>query len=348
MYIYSAAYSELLISKGILTSNYAKLREYIGGDFISVVKANAYGLGVKHIAKVLFEAGQNNFAVANLAEGIVLRKLLGESPKIFILGSVDIRDFHIANKFNLIIPIISLEYFKQFCNAKLKANKVYLQVDTGMNRLGVKCSKSAINGVIAYFVDCNMEFFGVFSHFALGDNKYISRKQISKLNGLNIPHLSFSASSATAKDYKIDETKRIGLAMFGYGTLADKLGLKTIASLQTKIIRLEEAKAHERVGYNRYYIDKDCYLATIPLGYADGLKRSYLGQNVKIGKKLYPIISICMDMAIVKVDRAVKLSDKVIIFDNNLSLERLAKADKTIVYECLTSLGDRIQRKIYQ
>ncbi len=345
MYCYSSEYSRLLISAGKLAENYRKIKAYVGGDFISVLKANAYGLGVKQIAKTLNFAGQNLFAVATFKEGIYLRKLLGDKPEIFIFGAVDEKDFTIANKFNLIVPIFSLEFFERLKCAKISPKKVYLQVDTGMNRLGLKCDKTSINQAIAYFTENKFEFFGVFSHFALGKNEDISYKQINKLKGLNISALSFSASDASAKNYNLEETKRIGLAMFGLGELAEKLNLQTIASLQTRIVRLESVKTGERVGYNRYFIDKDGYLATIPLGYADGIKRSYVGEMVRINKFLYPIVSVCMDMSIIKVDKNVKLSDKVIIFDKDLKLERLAKADNTIVYECLTSLGGRIIRK---
>ncbi len=344
--MYNSEYSNLLISAGKLKENYRKIKTYVGGgDFISVVKANAYGLGVKQIAKTLNLAGQNMFAVATLKEGIYLRKRLGDKPKIFIFGAVDERDFIASNKFKLIVPIISLDFLERLKQTKISPKKVYLQVDTGMNRLGLKCDKETINQAIAYLTKNKFEFFGVFSHFALGKNEDISHRQISRLKGLDISALSFSASDATAKNYDLKEIKRIGLAMLGFGELAEKLNLKTIASLKTKIIRLERAKTAERVGYNRYFVDKDCYLATIPLGYADGIKRSYVGEMVRINRCLYPIVSICMDMSIIKVDKNVKMSDKVIIFDKDLKLERLAKADNTIVYECLTSLGGRIIRK---
>lgn len=337
-----------MIDKAALVTNYRKIKNYIGGDFISVVKANAYGLGVKEIAKTLFAAGQSMFAVANLKEGIYLRKLLGSAPQIFILGAIDTRDFNIANKFSLILPIISTEYFKRLKTSEIKPKQVYLQIDTGMNRLGFKSDKNTVNQAIAYLVtNKEVEFYGVFSHFAKGENEQISREQIKLLEGISIQNLSFSASGAAAKDYRLKELKRIGLGLFGYGALSEKLCLKTAVSLQSTVVRIVFAKAGERVGYNRYFLGNDCYLATIPLGYADGLKRSYLNQNVRINKRYYKIISICMDMAIIKVDKSVKVGNNVIIFDKDLKIERLAKADNTIVYECLTSLGNRICRKVY-
>lgn len=347
MRIYSGEYNRLFIDKAALLENYKKIRKFAGGEFISVVKANAYGLGVKHLAKTLFVAGQNTFAVANLKEGIYLRRLLGSTPQIYILGAVDIRDVYLANKFKLIIPIISKEFFESVKSAKTKPELVYLQVDTGMNRLGLKCGKNAVNQVIDYLDNDNqIKFLGVFSHFAKGENESISREQIKLLGGINIKALSFSASDASAKDYPLKEIKRIGLALFGYGVLAEKLQLKSVVSLRSRVVRIAYAKKGERVGYNRYFLDRDCSLATVPLGYADGLKRSYVGQSVRINKREYKIISICMDMAIIKADKGVKVGDSVVIFDSDLKIERLAKADNTIVYECLTSLGNRIYRKV--
>ena len=143
---------------------------------------------------------------------------------------------------------------------------------------------------------------------------------------------------------------RIGIGMIGESSNKSiKKQLQNSVSFKTVVSQISEVKTGESVGYSRKYkAEHDTRIATIPVGYADGIPRLVGNKvgNVGINKKLCPIVgNVCMDMMMINVENAtVKEGDPVVIFNSHPTLEEFAKYCNTITYEVLTSISPRVKR----
>ena len=171
----------------------------------------------------------------------------------------------------------------------------------------------------------------------LGEIKYIHANASNGI--LNYPESNFNLV-------------RPGIIMYGYKSSEDtyeKIDIKPVATLKSKITFLKEVEANTSIGYGRSFVtERNSFIATVPLGYADGFRRTFSnGWKVMINGKLVPIVGkICMDSFMVDVtDVEASLGDDVIIWDNeNISLDALATKCDTINYEILCTIGNRVPR----
>ena len=209
---------------------------------------------------------------------------------------------------------------------------------------------------------------GLYTHFSSADtDDEYTKKQISKFKEYynilikefpNLKYIHTSASNGLV-NYNIDITNAIrpGIIMYGYPSydeILNKIDLKPTTKLITKISYLKEIPANESVSYNQTYkTNKITKIATIGIGYADGLRRSLSNKgNVIIDNTLCPIIgNVCMDSILVDVTHLqnVSIGDKVYIYDNELvTLEDIAKICNTINYEILSNISERVPRVYIQ
>ncbi|MGN1227810.1 MAG: alanine racemase, partial [Christensenellales bacterium] len=222
-----------------------------------------------------------------------------------------------------------------------------IKIDCGMHRLGfndIEDFKKALHII----KKCkSIKLAGVFTHFAeSNETYYIEKKQIFdkylRLCPANIiKHCSNSlASRFNSLQY---DMVRVGLSLYGYG----ESKLKKVLQVKSKVISVRKVKGGEYIGYSGgYKCDKDCIIATVFLGYYDGINRKLSNKCfVKINNQNYKIVgNICMDMFMVLVDETVKVGDEVIVFDD---ADYWAKIIDTIPYEILTSLkSERCEIKI--
>ena len=331
---------------------------------MAMVKAYSYGLGGYEIAEFLQHHHIDYLGVAYADEGVDLRKN-GITTPIMVMNPEQ-HSYNIIIDFNLEPEIYSFRVLELF-NEKLIQKgiqhryPIHIKLETGMHRLGFK--KDELAELIDKLNSMNVQVKSIFSHLSSSDDdeeKEYTLEQIHIFNenslalitGLNdqpIRHILNTSGIVNFADYQFDMV-RIGIGMVGISANAEiKKQLKSAVTFKTVISQISEIKAGDSVGYNRRFkTEKDSNIATIPVGYADGIPR-LIGNNVGfvgIRNNLFPIVgNVCMDMMMIDLgDFIVKEGEEVIIFNSNPSLEEFAGYCKTISYEVLTSISRRVKR----
>lgn len=367
-----------LINCDTLTSNIQNIKQnYPYKYYIAVVKANAYGHG-DYIVNSLIKGGINYLAASSLEECLNIRKRNQEIP-ILCLEPINHEYLKICEEKNVTITISDYDYFK---NLDLNLNiKAHIKIDSGMNRLGFK-DKNQVKEVYDKLLSSNIELEGIYTHMAtsgMWDSNYDKAiktfenlTSLIDLNKIPIVHISRSLTLVTHDMPKYVTGIRLGIIMYGFAqklnkpkglrlikrnlylkkhhisdiTYENNLNLKTAFSLHTTIMNIKNVKKGEYIGYGAKYIAKeDIKIATIPIGFADGLLKTYENQFVQINNKPYQIIGeIGMDMTTIKIDDSVKLGDHVIIFNDP---KKKAQELNTTAYLLFISITNRVPR-IYE
>ena len=355
-----------------VAENIKIIKEYVKGkaEVAPVIKADAYGEGAEHFKQALEENGIKTIAVALTDEAINLRKA-GFEQKILILNELLESDLEEIIQYNLTPRISVYEIAEKLNNLAQKANKIiniHLEIDTGMGRTGIKPSEAEHYAQRIQQLE-NLKIEGIFTHFASADkNPEFTDLQIKEFNrtvkkleeqGIEFKYIHSSASSGILN--YLDKTKgnliRPGIIIYGYMPSEDmqnKIGVKPTATLKSKVVFIKTVEKGTPISYGGKYITpRESKIATIPIGYADGIRRSLSNKGrVYINGKYAPIVGvICMDDFMVDVTDIpnIKIGDEVIIWDNkNIKLEEIANICDTINYEILCTIGKRVTRKYLQ
>lgn len=325
---------------------------------MAVIKADAYGCGYQEVALSLKEHPYiAMFAVATLKEAIELRTL-GIEKDILILGAIprNKEDVELAIQYNITLTVFSLEYITLLTSFITSMPlKVHIKLDTGMNRIGFK-TKEELQQALSLMPTTLFSIEGIFTHFATADGSdddyhHQLNTFYKMIEGLDYKYMHCCNSAAMMYHH---ETKtnlgRIGIAMYGIDPAGnDSKELKQVMSLYTKVAMVKKIDKDERVGYGlTYTASQEEYIATLPIGYADGIIRKNQGRNVYINGKYYPIVGrVCMDQMMIKVDQTVKIDDQVEIFGEHITLASMAKDLETIAYEIMCLITKRVER-IYE
>lgn len=353
-----------------LTAMVHNLNEYRrilkpGVKIMAMVKASGYGSGSTEIANVLQFHKADYLAVAYADEGVELRKANIRLP--IMIMNIDEYAFESVIQYNLEPEIYSFSILKSFDafldKQGLQQYPVHLKLDTGMHRLGF--NENEVDELVAYLKNNSRIIIkSVFSHLASGEDvndDAFTFQQSEKLsaacekieNELGysfMKHLSNSAATILKPQLQFDMV-RLGIGLYGIdASHSNKLSLKPVATLKTTIAQLRKVDAGDTVGYNRKgKINKATVIATLRIGYADGLRRCLSNGigKVFIKNKLAPIIgNIAMDMTMVDVTGVddLKDGDEVEIFGTHISVEEVAANCNTIAYEILTGINQRVKR----
>lgn len=350
----------LEINERKFLSNIDKIQEYVGSkELMPVIKANGYGTYINKRLNIINRF--NIVAVARVDEAIELREL-GYEKEIFLLNQASILELDDIYKYNITIGISDKNFIK---NIKDKVN-CHIEIETGMNRTGVNILE--LDEVVSLIKDnSNINITGIYTHFSSADdNEEYTNYQIDNFtkaynklkNIFNFKYIHCSASNGLM-NYKIDFTNlvRPGLIMYGYESFTGSkniIPVEGIAKLKTQITFLKTIDSGEAISYSRRFItNRKSVIATIPVGYADGLRRCMTNKGyVFINNHKCPIVgSVCMDSCMVDVTELDKVSvgDEVYIFDNdNVTLEDIANIYNTINYEVLCTISDRVKRKFIE
>ena len=331
---------------------------------MAMVKAYSYGLGGYEIAEFLQHHHIDYLGVAFADEGVDLRKN-GITTPIMVMNPEQ-HSYNIIIDYNLEPEIYSFRVLDLF-NEKLIQKGIqhryplHIKLETGMHRLGFK--KDELPQLIEKLKSMNVRVKSIFSHLSASDDdgeKEYTLEQIHVFNenslalidGLNdqpIRHILNTSGIVNFADHQFDMV-RIGIGMVGISANAEiKKQLKSAVTFKTVISQISRVKEGDSVGYNRNFkTSKDTNIATIPVGYADGIPR-LIGNKVGfvgIRKNLFPIVgNVCMDMMMIDLgDFIVKEGEEVIIFNTNPSLEEFAGYCRTISYEVLSSISRRVKR----
>jgi len=328
---------------------------------IAMLKAYGYGSGTYEIANICQYNRVAAIAVAFPDEGIELRKSGIKIP--IIIMNPEEESFASLIEFNLepqIYNFRSLKIFNRIAE-KAEANPypIHLKIDTGMHRSGFV--ESEIDQLANQLDESeNIRVKTIFSHLAAADEPEqddFTLYQIDLFNKLSLSlaetlpyeikrHILNSAGIERFAKYQFDYI-RLGIGMYGISSKAKNLN--AVGTLSSSIIQIKQIKAGQTVGYNRVGVAKtDSVIATVPIGYADGLRRILSNGVGKIwvNGKLAPIIgNVCMDMCMIDITGIVaKEGDRVEIFGKNLPVSVVAKWMQTIPYEVLTGISKRVKR----
>ncbi|MBR2809612.1 MAG: alanine racemase [Erysipelotrichaceae bacterium] len=329
--------------------NLRYLQKISNKEIIAVIKANGYGLGDITLAKAAKNVGIRMVAVSSLPEALHIRETIKDMD-ILILGYVDKKFLSVVKENDLIIPTVSKDYIEEMDD--LKGLRVHLKIDTGMNRIGIK-SKEEAKEVLEHLLEKGASVEGIFTHYAQSDEmeegftkeQFERFKQIVSFLNYDFRYVHASNSDATI-NFREDLTNacRVGIAALGYASFDE--GLKPTAELYSSIINIKEVGAGESIGYSRkYFTGKKEWIATVPIGYADGVLRSNTGNKVWVEGEACEIVgNVCMDQLMIRTDKYYPVNTPVEIFGQHQNIRDYSRYNNLIVYETLCLISDRITR----
>lgn len=345
--------------------NYHKSLLKPGTKMMAMVKANSYGLGSYEISEFLQHHHIDYLGVAFADEGVELRKKGITTP--IVVMNPEQHSYETIIEYNLEPEIYSFRVLELFYEAVQKSGydkkyPIHIKLETGMHRLGFK--EFELDQLSEILQHKNLKIQSIFSHlsssdvpeerdFTLNQLEAFEKNStflIEKLGYQPIRHILNSSGITSYTDHQYDMV-RIGIGMLGESPNPEiQKQLQSVVSFKTVISQISIVENGESVGYSRKYkTDHQTKIATIPVGYADGIPRLIGNQvgSVGIHKVLAPIVgNICMDMMMINVDHIpnVKEGDTVTIFNAYPSLKEFAAYCKTITYEVLTSISPRVKR----
>ena len=354
-----------------IVSNYNYFKSHLPSEtgIVAMVKASGYGAGSYEIAKTLQDCGASYLAVAVLDEGIELRRK-GITMPVMVMNPKTAN--YKAMFVNRLEPeIYSLAMLRDVIyeaeRNQMQQYPIHIKLDTGMHRTGFLSEE--LPQIIRLLSDTNsVKIASVFSHLAtsdcpdMDDYTFLQLDRFKDMTDLLREKISYdfkrhilnSAGILRFPEYHY-EMVRLGIGLYGANTLPPEFEkpLAVVSTLRTIIISIREWKKGETIGYGRKgVLERDSRIATIPIGYADGLDRHFGNGHISVlvnGKEAPTIGNICMDTAMIDVTGIdCKEGDHVEIFGENIPLQRLADTLDTIPYEILTSVSPRVKRIYYR
>jgi alanine racemase len=340
---------------------------------MAVVKADAYGHGAVPVAEAALAAGADCLAVALVQEGIELRRAGIEDPILVLSEQPDSQVGDIVSH-GLIATAYSVSFIDALEREVRKRNvvghEVHLKVDTGMNRVGVHPSEAVERA--GRIVACGpwLSLTGLYTHFATADDidSTFAAEQLRRFEtvlegvrraGIDIEtvHAANSAGALLLPESRLDMV-RLGISMYGIApseslesACAD---LRPALSLKSNVSYVKRVGAGEGVSYgSRYRCSSTTTIATVPIGYADGIARrsGLVGVEVLIGGRRHPIVGVVtMDQLMVDVgDAEIAVGDEVVLIGGqggeSISANEIAHRLGTIGYEVVCALADRLPRR---
>lgn len=335
----------------------------------AVVKADGYGHGAIAVSRVALRAGASWLAVALVEEAAVLRKSGIDAP-ILLLSQPRAGDVPAAVRYDVRVTVYTAEGVRAVAAAAREAGtvaRVHLKVDTGMNRVGARPAE------VAALVDAvsacpELELEALWTHCAVADEPGhpFTDQQLDRFEatvaGLEAkgrrPPLLHAANSAAAIEHPRArfDLVRSGIALYGIApspALAGRLPIRPALSLKAEVSMVKRVRAGEGISYGlRHRFERDTTVATVPIGYADGVPRrlSLVGGQVLVGGRRRPMVGVVtMDQLMVDCgDDPVAVGDEVVLLgrqgDEEIPADEWARALDTIAYEIVCGIGPRVPR----
>lgn len=372
--------AKLSVNLDNLKNNVNSIKRYIydsknlGADkteILVMVKADGYGAGIVEVSKCLKEQGVKYLGVAYLVEA---KKILenDKDVNVVIFSNILPEEIEEAIRIGAILTLSDIKTARSVNEEAIKQGKkvrVHIKIDTGMTRLGVKI-KDLEPFITELKKFSNIQVEGVFTHLSSADtDEEYTKMQVTtfeaaldKIKEMGItPRYTHICSSAgiLLNIAEFCNMVRIGIAAYGYYPDEnmkekfkgeDNIGLEGVFKLEAPICSIREVDEDVYVSYSKTYITKrKSKVATIQIGYADGLNRLLSNQYMVTvnGKDAKIIGNICMDMCMIDITdiEEIKESDKVTIFDyNDGKVDDIAKICGSINYEVITTVGKRVER----
>ncbi len=336
----------LTIDLGAIAANWRALAALGHAEAGAVVKADAYGLGAERVAPALARAGARRFFVAETTEGARLRGILGPEPEIFILtghmagDAAGLRDAALT-------PMLASPEQAHRHLAALPDHPFGIQLDTGMNRLGLK--EADWRALVPALLAARPKL--ILGHLACADEPghAMNAAQLKRFRqmtgGIDVPR-SFAATGGIllGPDYHFDLT-RPGVGLYGGAPFTEA---RAVVRLSLPVVQVRQVAEGETVGYgNAWTATRPARIATLGAGYADGLHRALAGRaRVFAGDIACPLVGrVSMDLTAADVTALAEVPEALDILGPQQGIDALAAAAGTIGYEILTGLGPRYVRR---
>ena len=362
------------IDLGAIAHNVATLSAQVAPSrFMAVVKADAYGHGAVPVAEVALASGADCLAVALVQEGIDLRRAGIEAPILVLSEQPDSQIGDIVSH-GLIATVYSVPFIdaleREVRQRNVDGQQVHLKIDTGMNRVGVHPMEAVERA--GRIIACGpwLTLTGLYTHFATADDveSTFAAEQLRRFEsvhdglqraGIDVEtvHAANSAGAFVLPESRLDMV-RFGISVYGIApseSLENMCAtLRPALSLKSNVSYVKRVRVGEGVSYgSRYRCATSTTIATVPIGYADGIARrsGLAGVEVLIGGRRHPIVGVVtMDQLMVDVgDLEVAVGDEVVLIgeqgDDRISANDIAHRLGTIGYEVVCALSERLPRR---
>ena len=328
---------------------------------MAVIKANAYGHGMTEICKALIKIGIKNFAVATVEEALKIREI-NDEVTILILGPIENEYMSKILDRNIYFMITDFEEIEYIEKKGINVD-VFLKIDTGMGRVGFQ--EDEIPELIEKLKNCKyVNATGVFSHFSSSDSdedytklqekrfKEISENIMKEIKSVKYRHILNSFGSLKNHNSEYDFV-RIGIILYGGVTEKETAPykFKPVMSLYAKISHIKKLHRDSFISYGNTYMAKEGNtVATVSIGYADGVRRdlSNKGYVYYKGHRCNIIGRVCMDQLMILIPEelaeSTKKGDIVEFFGDNINIVEVANLCNTISYEILCGISQRVPR----
>lgn len=349
-------YENVSLMKKMLPSNV---------KMFAVVKANAYGHGDYEVANKALQAGASYLAVAFLDEALALRNK-GINAPILVLGTSKPESAGVAAAAHISLTVYSIDWLetaKKFLKKEQKL-QVHLKCDSGMGRIGVRTTDELKDLENWLKREPQFIFEGLFTHFATADELDTTyyQKQLDTFKQMisvldKKPEMIHAANSAAALRFTepLFNAIRFGISLYGLSPSPEiksilPFPLKEAFSLKTKIVHVKQLSKGDCVSYGATYTAKeDEWIATIPIGYADGWIRKLSGQEVIVAGERAPIVGrICMDQCMIHIPKKLPIGTEVTLIGTSdqlsISVDEIATKLDTINYEVTCMISSRVPR----
>ena len=350
-----------------IAANTRAIRARADVDVIAVVKGDGYGHGAEAVGEAAMDAGAVALAVATVEEAIVLRRARPHDPLLVLLGATEQAERDAAVALDLALTVWDIDRARALAKAARAAGKtatVQFKVDTGLTRLGAPLAEAsdryrAIAALPGLRVD------GVFTHLASADERDLGTATAQLdgfdrfLDAIDPPrwvHASASAGVASLPTRARMTAVRTGVAIYGLHPaphLAGRLPLTPALSWRSRVHRVADVPRGTGVSYgSEYRLPRDGRIATVPVGYGDGLARTSRGARLLVHGTAVPIAGrIAMEHVMLDVTELgdVKVGDEVVVIGTQegttATAEDLAAARGTINYEVVAAISPRVPRR---
>ncbi len=363
------------IDKDALRFNYGEIENKLtaGAQIMAVVKADAYGHGVEHIVGELVEFGCRWFAVSNLEEAMQVKGVSPDS-NVLILGYTP-PEYAVSLAVNGISQAVFNADYAAALSQEAEANgvqvRIHIKADTGMSRLGFTYHDSEANGDAPRQIAdaCRLPGLypeGIFTHFASADEddgEVFTRLQYDLFLGLiheveqlgirfELRHCCNSAATVLYPEMQLDLV-RPGIILYGLSPsplVSQSIRLKPVMEMKTVVSMVKEIPAGTPISYGRIFVsEKPMKIATVPVGYADGLPRAYSQKAFMLihGKKVPVVGRICMDQCMLDVTELEDVHEgmTVTVFGGNeITVDDIAGKCGLINYEIICGINKRVPR----
>lgn len=351
-----------------IRDNCRNIKKYVGDgtSVIAVVKADGYGHGEVEVARASLEAGATMVAVAIPEEAVRLRDA-GITCEILVLGISPPSFAEKAAELAITLTAPSVAWMQLVLKDPGSSGnklKVHVKIDTGMGRIGLRDADALKSLVSIIDQSDDVLLDGVYTHFARADEEdpHSTEEQFTKFMNLvgtlpekpRLIHVSNSAAALLYPNYALDAV-RFGISLYGmapsvYVGKALPFPLERALTIETELSYVKLLEKGQRVSYGGLYEStEDEWIGTLPIGYADGLRRGLRGQEVLIGGERAPLVgTICMDQCMVRLPREMPIGEKVVLIgsqgDKEITMDEWAARLETITYEIAVSIAERVPR----